>query len=112
MPFCPNTSFWERLVNRLQALGLAGGLIVISVVTIFHNRMGGYVRNDGLYGKAQFMRMVREAFPEYSDLSDSDLLTRFLTTYPTFKTWIREETNGSPRYPTLHHGIEFNIHRH
>ena len=83
-------------MNRLQALGLAGGLIIISVVTILHNPVGGYLRDDGLYSKAQFMRMVREAFPEYSDLSDSDVLARFLTTYPAFKTWIREETDGSP----------------
>jgi hypothetical protein len=68
-------SFWERLVNRLQALGLAVGLIVISIVTILHNPIAGYVRNDGLYTSAQFMHMVREKFPEYSDLSDSELLT-------------------------------------
>ncbi len=38
----------------------------------------------------------REAFPEYSDLSDSDLIAKTLTAHPAFRTWIREETDGSP----------------
>jgi hypothetical protein len=40
--------------------------------------------------------MQREAFPEYHDVSDADLLKAILTKYPAFKTWIREETDGSP----------------
>jgi hypothetical protein len=42
---------------------------------------------------------VREAFPEYADIADAEVLTRIVGKYPGFKTWIREETDGSPPLP-------------
>lgn len=83
-------------VNRLQAFGLGVGLVVVLVATILHNPVGGYEWDDGLYSKAQFMRMFREAFPEYADLSDSDVWAALVKRYPEVRSWVREETDGSP----------------
>lgn len=83
-------------MNRMQTLGLAVGVVVVSIATILHNPLGGYVWDDGLYSKAQFMRMFREAFPEYADLSDTDLWGAVVKRYPEQRSWVREETDGSP----------------
>jgi hypothetical protein len=80
----------------MQFIGLAVGLQIVLVATILHNPVGGYGWDDGLYSKAQFIRMVREGFPEYSDKSDTDLWNAGIEKYPNLKSWIREETDGSP----------------
>ena len=85
--------------NRWQAYGLAGSIVVIVLATVLHNPFGGYVRDDGLYSKIEFLRMFRESFLEYADLSDEDLLAKVVAKYPAFKTWIREDTDGSPPMP-------------
>jgi hypothetical protein len=86
-------------INRHQAYGLGGAVLTIILATILHNPFGGYVSDDGLYTKIQFLRQFREAFPEYADLSDADLLSKVFAKYPGFKTWIREETDGSAPLP-------------
>lgn len=83
-------------MNRLQTVGVGVGLVVVFVATILHNPIGGYAWDDGLYSKGQFMRMFREAFPEYADLSDSDLWSALVKRYPEQRSWVREETDGSP----------------
>jgi hypothetical protein len=82
--------------NRSQACGLAIMVVGIATLTALHNPVGGYVMEDGLYSKVEFLRMFREAFPVYADVSDGDLLDRCLAKHPGFKTWIREETDGCP----------------
>jgi hypothetical protein len=69
------------------------------VATGLHNPFGGYVQDDGLYSRIAFLRALREGFPEYADVSDSLLMTKFLAKYPASKTWIREETDGTPPLP-------------
>ena len=83
-------------MNQNQLFGLAFGLQIILAATILHNPVGGYVWDDGLYSKAQFIRMIREGFREYSDQSDTDLWKAAVEEYPNVKSWIREETDGSP----------------
>ena len=83
-------------MNRLQAVGIGVGLVVVIIVTILHNPIEGYEWDDGLYSRAQFMRMFREAFPEYADLSESDLWGALVKRYPEQRSWVREETDGSP----------------
>ena len=85
--------------NRWQAYGLAVSIVVVVLATALHNPFGGYVRDDGLYSKIEFLRMFRESFLEYADLSDEDLLAKVTAKYPAFKTWIREATDGSPPMP-------------
>lgn len=84
-------------MNRIQTLGLAVGLVVVSIATILHNPLGGFAWDDGLYSKAQFMRMFREAFPDYADLSDTDLWGAVVKRYPEQKSWVREEPTAHPR---------------
>lgn len=84
------------ILSKAQAWGLGVALAVVAITTILHNPFGGYEHRDGLYARLEFVRILREAFPEYSDLSDSDLLAKTLTAHPAFRTWIREETDGSP----------------
>lgn len=74
-------------------------MIGIAVLTALHNPFGGYALDDGLYSRIQFLRMFREVFPEYADMADADLLGRLFARHPGFKTWIREETDGSPPLP-------------
>ena len=83
-------------MNRLQTGGIAVSLVVVCVATVLHNPIGGYEWDDGLYSKVQFMRMFREAFPEYADLSDSDLWSAVVKRYPEQRSWVREEADGSP----------------
>jgi hypothetical protein len=82
--------------SRPQTWGLGVALVIVTLVTVLHNPFGGYARRDGLYTRLEFLRVFREAFSEYHALSDVDLLETLLTKYPAFKTWIREETDGSP----------------
>lgn len=85
--------------NGWQACGLAVAVIAIADLTALHNPFGGYALDDRLYSRVEFLRMLREAFPEYADMVDADILGRTVAKYPGFKTWIREETDGSPPLP-------------
>src|SRR5437870_116809 len=94
--------------NRWQAYGLAASIVVIVLVTALHNPFGGYVRDDGLYSKIEFLQMFRKRFMEYSDISDDDLLAKVMAKYPALKTWIREATDGSPPMPIVISGQQAN----
>ena len=83
-------------MNRLQGVGLGICLAVVVTATTLHNPFGGYEWDDGLYSKPQFMRMLREAFPEYANISDDDLWSAVGKRYPEQRSWVREETDGTP----------------
>lgn len=83
-------------MNGSQAAGLGVGLMVLIVATVLHSPLGGYEWDDGLYSKVQFMRMFREAFPEYADLPDPKVWDALVERYPEQRSWVREETDGSP----------------
>ncbi|MEI6624062.1 MAG: hypothetical protein WCP28_19390 [Actinomycetes bacterium] len=86
-------------MNSIQRFGAAAALVLIVIATTLHNPFGGYRVDDGLYSRVEFLRLFREAYPEYADYSDSDLVQKVLARYPAAKTWIREETDGTSPLP-------------
>ena len=68
-------------------------VLSIAIILILHNPFGGYERDKVLYSKSEFLKHFREAFPEYSDIADSQLYQKLLEKHPNFKTWIFEETD-------------------
>jgi hypothetical protein len=70
-------------------------IVLIAIVSILHNPFGGYKKDNTLYTKLEFIKHLREAYPEYSDTNDSELYDGILKKYPNFKTWIVEESNGN-----------------
>lgn len=95
-------------MNRAQSVGAAVALVVVVVATGLHSPFGGYRIDDGLYSRVEFLRLVREGFPEYADLRDGDLLERVFARYPAAKTWVREETTGADPLPLAIAGQETN----
>jgi hypothetical protein len=69
---------------------------MISAATIFHNPFGDYKWDDGVYSKAAFMWVFRDAFPEYADLPDGELWGLTVRRYQELKSWVREDKHGSP----------------
>jgi hypothetical protein len=86
-------------MNNTQRIIISLIVFLIATTVALHNPFGGYEREQVLYSKSEFLKHFREAFPEYSDLSDNELYKRLLKKYPNYKTWILEETDGSEVKP-------------
>jgi hypothetical protein len=86
-------------MNNTQRITIGLCVLLIATTIVLHNPFGGYEREQVLYSKSEFLRHFREAFPEYSDVSDNELYKSLLEKYPNFKTWILEETDGSEVKP-------------
>lgn len=86
-------------MNNIQKIIVSLSILSIAIILIFHNPFGGYERDKALYSKSEFLKYFREAFPEYSDIADSELYPKLLEKHPNFKTWILEETDKSDPRP-------------
>jgi hypothetical protein len=86
-------------MRNIQRIIISLIVLLIASTVVLHNPFGGYEREQVLYTKSEFLKHLREAFPEYSDISDNELYKRLLEKYPNFKTWILEETDGSEVKP-------------
>lgn len=73
------------------------GFLILAIIALaVHNPFGGYETTDVLYARVKFINHFREVYPEYSELSDDDLYAKALAKYPQLRTWIIEESDGSP----------------
>jgi hypothetical protein len=82
-------------MNKTQKVIISLMVVLIATILIFHNPFGGYERDKVLYSKTEFLKHLRESFPEYSDIQDKKLYQKLLEKHPDFRTWILEETDGS-----------------
>jgi len=86
-------------VNNAQRVIICLCVLSITIIVILHNSFGGYERDKVLYSKSEFLKHFREAFPEYSDIADSELYQKLPDKYPNFKTWIFEKTDKTDPRP-------------